>query len=128
MGGGMRRRLSTAIAFTADPRIVFLDEPTTGMDPVSRRQVWNLIQAKKAGRVIVLTTHSMEEADVLGDNIGIMAAGRITTIGTARYLKSKYGTGSKITIIPKSESARARIADFVAERLDGIQPDSHVGD
>ncbi|KNC54119.1 ABC transporter A family member 9 [Thecamonas trahens ATCC 50062] len=126
--GGMRRRLSTAIAFTADPRIVFLDEPTTGMDPVSRRQVWNLIQAKKAGRVIVLTTHSMEEADVLGDNIGIMAAGRITTIGTARYLKSQYGTGSKITIIPKSESARARIADFVAERLDGIQPDSHVGD
>lgn len=67
--GGMKRRLSTAIALTADPQIVFLDEPTTGMDPVSRRQVWNLIEKKKRGRVIILTTHSMEEADVLGDMI-----------------------------------------------------------
>lgn len=57
--GGMQRRLSVAIALTGDPKIVFLDEPTTGMDPVSRRHAWEMIEAAKAGRVIVLTTHSM---------------------------------------------------------------------
>ena len=63
----MRRRLSLAIALLGDPKVVFLDEPTTGMDPVTRRQVWDVIERAKAGRVILLTTHSMEEADILGD-------------------------------------------------------------
>ena len=68
--GGMRRRLSVAISLIGNPKIVFLDEPTTGMDPVSRRKVWNTIERAKKNKVIVLTTHSMEEADVLGDKIG----------------------------------------------------------
>ena len=120
--GGMRRRLSTAIAFTGNPRIVFLDEPTTGMDPVTRRQVWNLIQRKKQDRIIVLTTHSMEEADVLSDRIGILSRGRISTIGTARYLKARYGTGTKLTIIPKSKNDRGGITEFVYSHLNGLDP------
>lgn len=71
----MQRRLSVAIALIGDPKIVFLDEPTTGMDPVSRRKVWNLIEKVKRGRVTLLTTHSMEEADILGDKIAIMKDG-----------------------------------------------------
>ncbi|GAB2289622.1 hypothetical protein Dimus_023931 [Dionaea muscipula] len=91
--GGMRRRLSVAIALLGDPKVVILDEPTTGMDPISRRQVWDIIESAKKGRVIILTTHSMEEADVLGDRIGIMAKGRLRCIGTSIRLKSKFGTG-----------------------------------
>ncbi|KAJ6676811.1 ATP-BINDING CASSETTE TRANSPORTER SUBFAMILY A ABCA [Salix viminalis] len=71
--GGMRRRLSVAISLLGDPKLVILDEPTTGMDPISRRHVWDIIQNTKKGRAIILTTHSMEEADVLSDRIGIMA-------------------------------------------------------
>jgi len=95
---GMKRRLSTAIALTANPQIVFLDEPTTGMDPVSRRQVWNLIEQYKKNRVIVLTTHSMEEADILGDKIGIMSHGQLSCIGTSLHLKNKFGAGYRVTL------------------------------
>ncbi|KAJ6358989.1 hypothetical protein OIU76_000667 [Salix suchowensis] len=81
--GGMRRRLSVAIALLGDPKLVILDEPTTGMDPISRRHVWDIIQNAKKGRAIVLTTHSMEEADILSDRIGIMAKGRLRCIGNS---------------------------------------------
>lgn len=71
----MRRRLSVVLSLIGDPQVVFMDEPTTGMDPVSRRHVWGFIEKMKIGRAIVLTTHSMEEADFLGDRIAIMAHG-----------------------------------------------------
>ncbi|PIA35474.1 hypothetical protein AQUCO_03500083v1 [Aquilegia coerulea] len=91
--GGMKRRLSVAIALIGDPKLVLLDEPTTGMDPISRRHVWDIIQNAKKGRAIVLTTHSMEEADILADRIGIMAKGKLRCIGTSIRLKSRFGTG-----------------------------------
>ncbi|XP_050255430.1 ABC transporter A family member 2-like [Quercus robur] len=91
--GGMKRRLSVAIALIGDPKLVILDEPTTGMDPITRRHVWDIIMDAKKGRAIVLTTHSMEEADILSDRIGIMAKGRLRCIGTSIRLKSKFGTG-----------------------------------
>lgn len=91
--GGMKRRLSVAISLIGDPKLVFLDEPTTGMDPISRRHVWDIIENAKKGRAILLTTHSMEEADILSDRIAIMAKGRLRCIGTSIRLKSKFGTG-----------------------------------
>ena len=66
LSGGMKRRLNVAMALIGDPRIVFLDEPTSGMDPTSRRQIWSVLEKKKEGRVIVLCTHFMDEADLLG--------------------------------------------------------------
>ncbi|XP_027126461.2 ABC transporter A family member 2-like isoform X2 [Coffea arabica] len=96
--GGMKRRLSVAIALIGEPKLVILDEPTTGMDPISRRHVWHIIENAKRGRAIVLTTHSMEEADILSDRIGIMAKGRLRCIGTSIRLKSKFGTGFIATI------------------------------
>eukprot|EP00955_Chlamydomonas_euryale_P003691 38911-Chlamydomonas_euryale.AAC.4 len=86
MSGGMRRRLSVAISLLGDPRVLYLDEPTTGMDPVSRRQVWDLLGAAKRGRVVILTTHSMAEAEALGDRIGILAAGQLRCLGTSLRL------------------------------------------
>jgi hypothetical protein len=67
-----------------------------GMDPISRRYVWDVIQAAKPGRAIVLTTHSMEEADILGDRIGIMARGRLRAIGSSIRLKQKFGAGYQV--------------------------------
>jgi ABC-type multidrug transport system ATPase subunit len=78
----MRRRLSVAISAVGAPSVIFLDEPTTGMDPMSRKHVWDMIQRIKKGRSIVLTTHSMEEADALGDRIGIMSRGTLIAIGS----------------------------------------------
>ncbi|CAF2129572.1 unnamed protein product [Brassica napus] len=105
--GGMKRRLSVAIALIGDPKLVFLDEPTTGMDPITRRHVWDIIQKSKKGRAIILTTHSMEEADILGDRIGIMAKGRLRCIGTSIRLKSRFGTGF-ITTVSFLENKKGR--------------------
>lgn len=96
--GGMRRRLSVAIALLGDPLVVYLDEPTTGMDPISRRHVWDAIEAAKRDRIVILTTHSMEEADILGDSIAIMARGKLRAIGSSIRLKQKFGSGYQISL------------------------------
>ncbi|KAJ3401842.1 ATP-binding cassette sub- A member 1 [Chytriomyces hyalinus] len=97
--GGMKRRLSLVIATIGDPQVMFMDEPTTGMDPVNRRHVWSFIEKFKQDRVIILTTHSMEEADVLGDRIAIMAHGQLSAIGNSISLKNKFGAGYRISVI-----------------------------
>lgn len=76
----------------------YLNLQTTGMDPITRRHVWDIIQDAKKGRAIILTTHSMEEADILSDRIGIMAKGRLCCIGTSIRLKSRFGTGFVATV------------------------------
>ncbi|OLY82583.1 ABC transporter A family member 9 [Smittium mucronatum] len=98
LSGGQKRRLSIAISFVGNPSVVFLDEPTTGLDPEVRRTVWNIINGNKDGRTIILTTHSMEEAEVLCNRIGIMAQGTMRCIGTQLRLKQLYGSGFLITI------------------------------
>lgn len=97
--GGMKRRLSVAISAIGDPRIIFMDEPTTGMDPVSRRDVWTLIQKLKRNKALILTTHSMDEADVLADRIAVICDGKIKCVGTSLFLKNQYGDGYRISII-----------------------------
>ena len=96
--GGMRRRLSVAVALIGSPDVVYLDEPTTGMDPINRRHVWDLIEKTKQDRTIILTTHSMEEADILGDRIGIMAKGRLRCLGSSVRLKSRFGKGYRVSV------------------------------
>ncbi|OMJ19519.1 ABC transporter A family member 9 [Smittium culicis] len=98
LSGGQKRRLSIAIAFVGNPSVVFLDEPTTGLDPEVRRTVWNIINGNKVGRTIVLTTHSMEEAEVLCNKIGIMAQGTMRCIGSQLRLKQLYGSGFLVMI------------------------------
>ena len=97
---GMRRRLSIAISIVSSPKIIFLDEPTTGLDPETRRQLWNILQdCKKDGnRAMVLTTHSMEEADILCNRIGIVNNGVLSCIGSQNRLKTLYGGGYHLFI------------------------------
>jgi ABC-type multidrug transport system ATPase subunit len=78
---------------------------TTGMDPVTRRHVWSVIEAAKLGRAIILTTHSMEEADILGDRIAIMARGELSCIGTPVWLKSRFGDGYIVNVRIQSDYA-----------------------
>ncbi|ORY36002.1 P-loop containing nucleoside triphosphate hydrolase protein [Rhizoclosmatium globosum] len=112
--GGMKRRLSLVIATIGDPRVIFMDEPTTGMDPVNRRHVWSFIEKFKKDRVIILTTHSMEEADVLGDRIAIMAHGQLCAIGNSISLKNKFGAGYRISVITSNpEAMKAKVASSV---------------
>ena len=91
--GGMQRRLSVANSIVGDPMVVYMDEPSTGLDPASRRQLWDVIVRAKKNKSVVLTTHSMEEADVLCDRVGIMSGGRLLCIGPAYDLKRRFGRG-----------------------------------
>ncbi|KAF9210468.1 ATP-binding cassette sub- A member 1 [Podila verticillata] len=96
LSGGMKRRLSTIISTIGDPQVLILDEPTTGMDPVHRRHVWTFLAQFKRGRSILLTTHSMEEADALGDKVAIMVAGHLKAIGNTTRLKNRFGSGYRV--------------------------------
>ncbi|KAG2483446.1 hypothetical protein HYH03_017700 [Edaphochlamys debaryana] len=99
LSGGQRRKLSVAIAFLGNPAVVFLDEPTSGMDPYSRRFTWDVIRQHRADSAIVLTTHSMEEADLLGDRVAILARGRLAAQGTGMELKAAHGVGYNLTLV-----------------------------
>src|SRR6266567_5173839 len=91
---GMRRRLNIALAIVHDPEIVFLDEPTIGLDPYGRRQVWRIVwDLKTKGKTVLLTTHYMEEAEFLCDRIALVDRGTIAAIGTPTELKARLGPG-----------------------------------
>jgi ABC-type multidrug transport system ATPase subunit len=100
LSGGMRRRLSIAIAILGAPEIILADEPSAGLDPANRFGVWKLIQTiqQSGNSTMVITTHSMTEADTLCSRIGIMAGGRMRVLGSQVTLKNKYGEGFKLTI------------------------------
>uniref|UniRef100_A0A804PHP5 ABC transporter domain-containing protein n=2 Tax=Zea mays TaxID=4577 RepID=A0A804PHP5_MAIZE len=96
--GGMKRRLSVAISLIGDPKVVYMDEPSSGLDPASRRALWNAVMSAKENRAIVLTTHSMEEAEALCDRIGIMVNGSLQCIGNSKELKARYGGTYMLTV------------------------------
>uniref|UniRef100_A0A8C7LC43 ATP binding cassette subfamily A member 3 n=1 Tax=Oncorhynchus kisutch TaxID=8019 RepID=A0A8C7LC43_ONCKI len=99
LSGGMKRKLSIGIGLIGDSKVVMLDEPTSGMDPSARRATWDLLQGEKRGRTILLTTHFMDEADLLGDRIVIMAGGELQCCGSPLFLKNKYGAGYHMVIV-----------------------------
>ncbi len=91
LSGGWQRRVSIAMALISQPKILFLDEPTLGLDVIARHDLWDAIRSLKGRVTIVLTTHYMEEAEVLSDRIGIMGKGRLLAVGTADQLRQKAG-------------------------------------
>ena len=105
LSGGMKRKLSLAIALIGDSPIIMLDEPTAGMDLTGRRLMWDMLKNNKEGRIVVLTTHYMEEADVLADRIAIMSNGGLRCCGSSLYLKSRYGVGYYLTIVKEPDVA-----------------------
>lgn len=98
LSGGMKRRLSVAISLVGDPKIVYLDEPSTGLDPENRRQLWDILAEIRGSRAVMLTTHSMEEADVLCNRIGIVTDGILRCVGPQVRLKTLYGGGYHLFI------------------------------
>lgn len=113
--GGMKRRLSTAISLIGNPSVVYLDEPSTGLDPASRQQLWNVLLKAKKDKSIILTTHSLEEADLLSDRIGIVADGEFQCIGTAAELKYRFGKGYSCTLTTsdRTKEGRDKIMDLI---------------
>jgi ATP-binding cassette, subfamily A (ABC1), member 3 len=104
--GGMKRRLSLACATIGQPSLLFLDECSTGVDPISRREIWNLVSDIIAGHglhskdrpSVILTTHNMEECEALCPRIGIMANGKLRCLGSAQHLKNKFGNGYQVEL------------------------------
>ena len=94
LSGGWMRRLSIAMALIGEPRVLFLDEPTLGLDVLIRRELWQVIRDLKGRATVILTTHYLEEAQSLSDRIGILGHGRLTALGTAEELMAAAGTGS----------------------------------
>ncbi|XP_013927815.1 PREDICTED: ATP-binding cassette sub-family A member 9-like isoform X2 [Thamnophis sirtalis] len=93
LSGGQKRKLTLAITFLGQPQVLLLDEPTAGLDPYSRHQVWTLLNEQKAGRVILLTTQFMDEADILSDRKAIISHGSLNCVGSSLFLKKKWGIG-----------------------------------
>ena len=117
LSGGQKRKLCLAMALIGDPKVVYLDEPTSGMDPYSRRATWELVRRAKQNRVVVLTTHFMDEAEVLGDRVAIMARGRLRCVGSALWLKARFGLGYRLIVtttraIGKSSGDLQSAAEF----------------
>ena len=92
LSGGWQRRVSIAMALIGEPHILFLDEPTLGLDVIARHELWDVIRSLKGKATVILTTHYMEEAEALSDRIGIMKDGKLLAVGTAEELKQKAGT------------------------------------
>ncbi|KAF0697422.1 Aste57867_11902 [Aphanomyces stellatus] len=127
LSGGMKRKLSLAIALLGDSRVVFLDEPTSGMDPYSRRSSWEIIQNNRYNRIIVLTTHFMDEADILGDRIAIMAEGELRCCGSTLFLKNRYGAGYNFSLVKTDECDTAALISFVNGHVPTAKVLSNVG-
>ncbi|XP_072455492.1 phospholipid-transporting ATPase ABCA3 [Notamacropus eugenii] len=127
LSGGMKRKVSVGIALIGGSKVVMLDEPTSGMDPVSRRATWDLLQQQKNDRTIVLTTHFMDEADLLGDRIAIMAKGDLQCCGSSLFLKHKYGAGYHMIIVKELHCNTSDISRLVYHHIPNAILESNVG-
>lgn len=99
LSGGQKRKLSIGIAVIGDPKIIILDEPTAGVDPYSRRHMWSVLQNCRHGKVILLTTHFMDEADILADRKAVISKGKLRCCGSSLFLKNKFGIGYHLTLV-----------------------------
>ncbi|XP_033746448.1 ATP-binding cassette sub-family A member 3-like [Pecten maximus] len=135
LSGGQKRKLSVGIALIGNSKVVVLDEPTSGMDPAARRETWEILRQYKEGRTILLSTHFMDEADLLGDRIAIMSDGVIKCCGTSLFLKKAYGAGyhlvtvktkncdvSKVTSLIQSHIPRAYVESDISAELSFLLP------
>lgn len=128
--GGNKRKLSTAIALVGNPEVLFLDEPTAGMDPGARRFLWTVLAdliAANIGTSIVLTTHSMEECEALCNRLVIMVNGAFRCLGSIQHLKSKYGDGYTITMTMAEEKQEHCVAFINKTFPNAVLKEEHLG-
>ncbi len=120
LSGGQKQRLAMACALVGDPDLLFLDEPTTGLDPQARRQLWDLIERfKTEGRTIILTTHYMDEAERLSDRVAIMDHGKVIALGTPRELIASIGAEHMVAFAVDGGAVTLNLASL--ENLDGVR-------
>ncbi len=111
LSGGQKQKLGLALSLVNDPEVIFLDEPTTGLDPQARRAVWEVIRKlKNEGKTVMLTTHYLEEAEELADRVAIMNHGKIAAMGTTEEIESRYGSGQRMVV-----KARGDLLKFLKE-------------
>jgi ABC-type multidrug transport system ATPase subunit len=128
LSGGQRRKLSLGIAFIGSPSVVLLDEMSSGMDPSARRFAWDIIRSEKSETTILMTTHSLDEADALSDRIAIMSSGKIAACGSSHFLKSRFGSGYQLTVAKTTDSTPANpILQLVQARVPSATLASNVG-
>lgn len=121
LSGGMKRKLSVVIALCGNSKIVFLDEPTSGMDPGARRTLWDILLAEKKDRTILLTTHFMDEADVLSDRIAILADGELKCAGSTFFLKKRFGTGYHLICAKDGDCLSNRVTEMLEKHIPEIR-------
>lgn len=117
LSGGQKRKLSIGIAVIGDPKIIILDEPTAGVDPYSRRHMWSVLQNKRHGKVILLTTHFMDEADILADRKAVVSKGKLRCCGSSLFLKNKFGIGYHLTLVLEGACREHAIARLVTTHV-----------
>ncbi|XP_055537148.1 phospholipid-transporting ATPase ABCA3-like isoform X2 [Wyeomyia smithii] len=127
LSGGMKRKLSVGIALCGGSKVVLCDEPTSGMDPSARRALWDLLIKEKAGRTILLSTHFMDEADILGDRIAIMAEGELKAAGSSFYLKKKFGVGYRLTCVKSVNCDPLNLETLLKNYIPDIHIDTDIG-
>ena len=121
LSAGQRRKLSIAIALVGGSKIIFLDEPSSGMDITSRRNLWDILKRQTEQKIIILTTHYMEEASVLGKRIGIINAGKMKCIGTPLFLIERFGKFMNLNITKEEGADNDKIIDFIQKRAQNIE-------
>jgi ABC-2 type transport system ATP-binding protein len=125
LSGGQKQRLAVACALVGDPELLFLDEPTTGLDPQSRLQLWDVVLGfKKRGRTVLLTTHYMDEAERLCDRVGIVDHGKMIALGTPRELISSLGGQEVIELAVTG----GKLDESAVGKLSGVHGVRHVAD
>ncbi len=121
LSGGQKRKLSIAIALLGGSKVVFLDEPSSGMDITSRRKLWDILKRSSSNKIIVLTTHFMEEASILGNRIGIVSQGKLKCCGTSLFLIERFGKTISLTIAKDRKAEDDKIINFITERIKGVE-------
>ncbi|PVD22915.1 hypothetical protein C0Q70_16175 [Pomacea canaliculata] len=127
LSGGQMRKLCIAIALIGGSKVVILDEPSSGMDPSARRQMWEVLQRNREGRTMLLTTHYMDEADALGDRIAIMAKGVVKCCGTTMFLRSIYGAGYHLIIVKNPGCVTEAVTSAIQGQIENAELEGQAG-
>ncbi|NWZ46716.1 ABCAA protein, partial [Haliaeetus albicilla] len=120
LSGGQKRKLSIGIAMLGNPQVLFLDEPTAGLDPLSRHHVWSLLKEHRAGRVILFSTQFMDEADILADRKAFISHGRLKCVGSSLFLKKKWGIGYHLRIHVSESCDLENVTSLVKQYIPNV--------